>query len=181
MSTVHISRPRFIPRIAGTRFCTAVLHLPPLLAAASLLVGTSAWASGHDTEAADSAAHPHLEQRFAQLDTDGDGRVSQQEFEDAKPPREHARGRKHGGKGPAGRHRRPQMAAAVEAEMFELLDTDGNGQISRQEHAAGFTTANLHLARQRAMFNFLDKDGDGQLTPTELPRRGRHHQGEDHP
>jgi len=67
--------------------------------------------------------------------------------------------------------------AAVEAK-FKAMDTNGDGKISRAEHAAGATAAELsssqkggdssHAAMSAAeKIKAVDLDGDGQLTIAE--------------
>jgi Ca2+-binding EF-hand superfamily protein len=43
-------------------------------------------------------------------------------------------------------------------DMFKLMDTNGDGKISREEHAAGAQT----------MFNKMDANHDGSVTPDEM-------------
>ena len=61
--------------------------------------------------------------------------------------------------------------AAVQAELFVLLDADNNGELSAEEHAAQ-TREISKLARKKAMFKKLDANNDGVLVPEEMPRRG---------
>ena len=113
-------------------------------------------------------------ERFAEVDGDGDGLISASEFEQAAP-----RGFRHK-PGKRGRHGRGRMhrggdersasRAAVKAEMFALLDTDGNGNISQTEYEVA-DRQTRRTAMQRVMFKRLDADGDGSLTQGELPNR----------
>ncbi len=65
--------------------------------------------------------------------------------------------------------RREALRAAVEAEMFALLDADGDGAVTEAEFAAGKTRENRRLAKKRAMFKQLDADQDKLLTLEEFP------------
>jgi Ca2+-binding EF-hand superfamily protein len=58
--------------------------------------------------------------------------------------------------GPGGMHHRGQMS-------FEMLDVDGNGEISQDEFEA----------RHETMFNSTDSDGDGMLSRDEMIAAGQ--------
>ncbi len=120
---------------------------------------------------------------FNTVDTDQSGSVDLAEFEAAEAPdmrkKRHHRQRRHagqsghpGGHGPR-QQRRQQMHDAVEAEMFAILDADGDGAVSEAEFAAGNTREARKLARKRAMFKRLDTDQDNLLTAEEFPNPGR--------
>ncbi|MCR9260079.1 MAG: EF-hand domain-containing protein [Pseudomonadaceae bacterium] len=122
-------------------------------------------------------------ERFAKIDTDKSGSVDMTEFEQARPSRDqkqgahrarHADGRKsgHSMKGRQGGERHAQRQALREAagdEMFALMDTDGDGVISQEEHNSADSRKNRALAHKRAMFKQLDKDQDALLTLEEMP------------
>ncbi len=127
-------------------------------------------------------------ERFKAMDTDGDQSISMAEFEAAEfhPGKGHG-GRDHGGPGAANspgkrmhgdnQQHRPgahgpggkAMRQAVEHELFDLMDADGNGVLSRAEHTAGNTPQNRKLAMKRASFKRFDSNQDGALSQTELP------------
>jgi Ca2+-binding EF-hand superfamily protein len=44
------------------------------------------------------------------------------------------------------------------AEKIKVIDTDGDGKLTAEEHAAG----------SRQMFSKMDTDGDGKLTAQEM-------------
>jgi Ca2+-binding EF-hand superfamily protein len=122
-------------------------------------------------------------ERFAEIDSDESGAVDLSEFEQAKPNRgqkqggqraRHTDGRKHDRsvKPREGGERHAQRQALREAaaeEMFALMDTDGDGVISQEEHRNADSRENRALAKKRAMFKQLDKDQDALLTPEEMP------------
>jgi Ca2+-binding EF-hand superfamily protein len=164
-----------------------------LTGSAVLLVASGAWSATVPPDEPISIAdvEAKAKARFKSLDTDADGAVSLQEFEAAKPEPgqrgwHHPPHPKHGANGAGAGQRREGMQpgkpagmwhgkrgmamhAAVDEEMFDILDTNADGQLSRDEYAAASQPANRHLARQRAMFKHLDKDGDGKLTREEMP------------
>ena len=102
---------------------------------------------------------------FKSMDTDGDGRVSRAE---------HAAGAKkmfdkmdanHDGFVTADEMSacrdmdadKPGKIEMSSAEKIKMLDTNGDGKLSRAEHEAGAD----------AMFTKMDTDGDGYLSPAE--------------
>jgi Ca2+-binding EF-hand superfamily protein len=122
--------------------------------------------------------------RFDRIDVDGNKMISLAEFESAKLQRHGPKGahrdRPHSGKGE--RHagsggfgpRALAMREAVKTELFNLMDTDGDGTLSRAEHAAGDQPKNRQLARKRASFKFLDSDNSGTLSINEMPAPAAH-------
>ncbi len=161
-----------IPLWAATLFCAAAV--PAVLAAHH---------GPHDARFPIAIAEVEAKttSRFAAIDTDQSGSVDLAEFEAAPSPMrgergpggmgKHARKRAHAAgmtEGPR-RDRWEALRAAVEAEMFALLDADGDGAVTEAEFAAGKTRENRHLARKRAMFKQLDADNDNLLTLEEFP------------
>jgi Ca2+-binding EF-hand superfamily protein len=123
----------------------------------------------------------HTEARFAKLDSDGNGALNAQEFEagQAYAGARHCKGKRHSERRTRGHHQhgarrhtspeqRAEMKAAVDAELFGILDADDNGQISAMEFASN-SHENRRLAQRRAMFKRLDADGSGTLSITEMP------------
>ena len=66
--------------------------------------------------------------------------------------------------------KRAEHEAAINAELFALLDGDANGFVSEEEFAAA-TPEQRRLAGKRAMFKNLDANASGDLTADELPNR----------
>ena len=170
-----------------SRFNSALLI--STLASSIALCSSQVWAADdHPPKSinlADMAAK--AEARFADMDANSDGVVSLTEFEAAEPPRrDHRRHGPHAGDRPQRnmdndgrpghgmarewRHRNHgELRGAAEAELFDILDSDSNGQLSRAEFTAANKPENRRLARKRAMFKHLDQDGDGELTADEMP------------
>ena len=122
--------------------------------------------------------------RFETVDQNDDDLISLEEFENAPPPRRAAdrmqKGEKRmdrkrmARKGMARRGKnsewREARRAAIQDEIFAILDTDGNGQLSREE-ASAQDRKTRHLAAKRVAFKRLDADSDGTLTQSEMSVR----------
>jgi Ca2+-binding EF-hand superfamily protein len=132
------------------------------------------------TEARDQA-----EARFQELDSDGSGEISAQELAAAPQLRQHfAHGPSHrhmrhhgpGGDKPSVmlREKRHGTGEAIDAELFERLDENADGQLSAAEFDAGKMREARHEAMRERMFARLDEDGSGGLSRDELPDMSRH-------
>ncbi|MEQ8857116.1 MAG: EF-hand domain-containing protein [Pseudomonadales bacterium] len=141
-----------------------------LAGALAALVGVAAAAGergpAFPLSVADAAAR--AEARFVAMDTDGSGEISAAELAAAPRPEGSRRHGNHDGPfhHPRGDgDRRPE----ADAELFDQLDADSDGQLSREE----FTAERIREARRdgfRArMFARLDTDGSGGLSRDELP------------
>ena len=117
-------------------------------------------------------------QRIASIDTNGDNVIDSAEFEAAEPRGGRARfkhrGKRGEGHGPtSGRRGHPARHAAhsqaLQAEVFNILDLNGDGSISADEFKSADRKSTHELARKRAMFKRLDADGDGLLNQAEMP------------
>ncbi len=129
------------------------------------------------------AAETRLQERLAALDTDGSETISLSEYEQADTPLTHRRKpmqRRHRGEGRArhdgARHvqhaeRMQAHREAMQAEVFAIMDSDGDGAISESEHAAADRREVRSLAMKRTMFKRLDEDADGLLQFSELSAR----------
>ncbi len=150
------------------------------LAAVSVPAAAGAGA-GHDRHefpiaAADfEARHAKM---FGRLDSNSDGEITLEEFAAARGtgdwPRRWRDGvmryREHGyrrGHGDGGGHRADREE--IDADIFTILDTDGDGQLS----AAEYSTEKQHAARKEVaavrMFEHLDTDANGTLSTQEFP------------
>lgn len=143
------------------------------------------------------AAEERQAQRFARLDADADGVVTADEFESAKADRKHKkmqrradkakfaaraerraaraeRRAEHGDEGMRGgkdrKEKREAHQAAVAAELFQILDRDGDGQLSAEEYADK-TREDAQLANKRVAFKRLDRNSDNVLDRAELSVR----------
>lgn len=108
---------------------------------------------------------------FSKFDADGDGFVSEDEFNTTKAARMKARAE-------AGR----PMKGAATAPTFSDLDTDGDGRLSEDELVAGQKAHRkaMHAQHGKGMkmptFGDLDLDGDGCINAEEFAK----HQAERH-
>ena len=125
---------------------------------------------------------------FYKLDSDGSGSVSKIEFEDSshqdafqrrldgKRTKERVLGNSRRQDGNhTNKHRRKdrnsQERDAISEELFNILDTDNDSFLSREEFRMGSNSENRELARRRSLFTLIDKDSDGELSITELAFR----------
>ncbi len=146
------------------------LKVPMSITALLLAAGSAAAHPGERFPLSISNAEERAASRFAAIDSDGDGNLTLAEFEAAeggdrgmreRPRRQHKRGMgEHG--------RRAELRAAIDTEVFSLMDTDGDGVISATEHSAADKRTIHRTARKRAMFKHLDKDASGTLQLSEL-------------
>lgn len=169
-------------RYADARFLTAIVG------AAALSWSAVSLADHHRSKFPISIAEAEVaaEARFAEMDTDGDGQISRSEFAQAPMQRHHGgwsqrhklgvegAGSGHGSahrRGPEGHttEQREAMREAMDAELFERLDEDGDGQLSEAEFSAGAVNSARHEMLRERLFDRLDKDGSGTLTRAELP------------
>ena len=98
-------------------------------------------------------------ERFASLDANHDGTLELAEFE---PPR------MGGGRGMRGMGfvRGERSGSDVEGRLFQRLDADGSGELSKEE-LANMETARRDMMKE-SVFERLDRSGDGFLTPEEF-------------
>jgi Ca2+-binding EF-hand superfamily protein len=142
-----------------------------------------------------AAAEARAVERFAALDTDGDGKLSKAEFAAApmRGPGMMGAGGRMGmrAKGPwmddtadddpdaadadtapAERHAQMQARMAeADPEIFARLDADGDGKLAQAEFGMAKVHAAAHGVMRERMFTTLDKNDDGALTREELPDR----------
>ena len=162
------------------------ITLPALIIGSFITSAAWAGADGDHFPISISEVEAKAKARFEGIDTDESGSLNLAEFEASKPHhpavgKHHFKreGKRHGKQGerPRGERRHPQahkMRAAVQAEMFALMDADGNGVLSATEFESGSSAKLRQSARKRAAFKQLDKNSDSQLTPDEMPARMAH-------
>ncbi len=119
----------------------------------------------------EAAAHPHLAQRFDEMDKNKDGKLSRDEMPAPRHGMRH--GRHHGGMHHGGRQA---------SFMMRGMDANNDGRISAAEYRAHFDTLDVNKdgyidqadrqaraeQRRQEWFNKADTDKDGKLSPTEL-------------
>ena len=153
--------------------------LSTLFAGVSICIAGATWAAPNSDRFPINIADLEAKaaERFANIDSDQSGNIDMDEFEAAKMqhphPGSHASGhggRKHRRGDSAGATKHAEMRAATQAELFSILDADGDGHLSQTEFTAvGQRTARVQ-AQKRAVFKGLDRDGNSLLTADEFPR-----------
>jgi len=128
-------------------------------------------------------AKNRAEARFQELDADGSGEISPAELAAAPKPlrlghgpsHRHMHGKDAGTSASAGEHggKWRGTGGAVDADLFERLDEDGDGLLSKAE----FDASKIREARRESMqewvFARLDRDGSGGISRDELPDMSR--------
>lgn len=105
----------------------------------------------------------NVKKRFKGMDTNGDGGITQSEFEDAS--------------GLSTQTQREKRTVALD-KWFDDMDTDNNGNISRLEYN-GFLNKQMESVEKSSAsaslkrFQRLDLDGDGTITESEYVDKGR--------
>lgn len=117
---------------------------------ANMLNQLDANSDGEVTEAEFTA---HATARFAKVDTDGNGELSEEEQDNA----------------------REVIAAERQKQRFQLMDTDGNGQISAEEYEAFSDNYGKYGKGHRGKRGCCDDDDDDG----HRGKRGRYHDDDD--
>lgn len=125
---------------------------------------TMAFAQSRSATGSQSAEDSEM---FAKLDTDGDGSLSQAEFEAGKPDSTQNAEGTGGPQAMGGMRPPPPPAGGVtssdSSETTDPLDTNSDGVVSAAERAAAAETDPL-----QALMEALDADQDGQISETEV-------------
>ena len=130
-----------------------------------------------------------IDAKFSEIDTNSDDLISKEELAAADLPHprkgKHFGGRHHGGGGgdrEGGRnndaansderaHKHAEKRAEMEGKLFEALDSDSDGTLSKEE------LAEMHAVRQNLMkqliFQRMDENEDGFLSRDEFPPQHR--------
>ena len=116
---------------------------PSAFAAGQAMSGFASMDANHDGEVSRDEHAAAAKKMFSAMDANTDGRVTAAEMDAARPK-------------VAGQKAKPGDMTA--AEKIKVIDTDADGVLTADEHAAG----------SRTMFDRMDTDKDGALTHAEM-------------
>jgi len=104
---------------------------------------------------------------FNQIDTDGNGEVTQTEL-DAKAKADFASRLQQGGALSGANLLQASASGSPDQDFLTKVDADGNGSISLDEFKAAKPADAQNDISSEDIFNQLDSDGDGSVTLSEL-------------
>ena len=123
--------------------------------------------NGPLSKAEAEAGMPRMAKDFDAIDTNKDGKITQEELR-AYGAKRHAQWKEHGGQ--AG-HRHPEASRARFVERFKKADVDGDGALSRAE-------AEQSMPRLAKHFDEIDSNHDGKITQDEIKASMEKHRAE---
>jgi Ca2+-binding EF-hand superfamily protein len=144
------------------------------------LTAATSWSHHHDRDFPISIAEAESQaaEALRKIDANGDGKITSEEFANAERPMPKGRHHAHSGthRAEGGAHHRPGRhgdgpspnQAALDDALFDALDTDGDGKLSRSEFSHEKMHENHQRLRKDGMFERLDSNADGVLTNDEL-------------
>lgn len=165
---------------SGAISTTILAGVATLFVASAPLLQAAPEASGHDRFPLSVAEmDARRAEIFANVDNNGDGLISAEEFAVAELP-ERSRGGHHKRSGQRSRQgeltaemmaERHEAMAAMEENLFHTLDADADGVISREEFSREAMKEARRATMKTRLFERADTDGDGYLSPDEFPPR----------